>query len=608
MQPTEALSAAVWADLLAAQECQDDSGCAAYYMPLFRAAEQAGKEGRCDDAAALKALGGACSMMLEPRRAPAPFRPVMQMESSRSALPEDFDPVAIALFRAVVGKSDNPELRARLSDIVWLRERDAGVARQAVQSYFEAADSNHLKFNHDRVKRIIRAAQISLQLNVRDAERDALVARLEDAAARLAEAKRPQRALEVLEFMLAEDLIDATATLSKFESIFGPLDMISPSFVRRNVLLFKAKLHDSVKDKALGKDAVVEAAETFVEEAEQTPAALAKSLFLEQAIHLLRSVKHHRSHADVVRRIQDLKTELMELRDHVLASMEVHEFGPFDMGEQVQQAVAAVSGKEPREVLLTIARMLSRPHVDSLRESATQSLQGSVLGRLFGAKQLGSNGRTVGKRAGAGDLSQPSEPEIVEQMLQMIGFWRRMVLAGSIEPARRCLNQQRYVSENDLQWLFDANPMVPHGHELLLARGLLAGIRGDFLEAGSFLIPQIEHLLRFRLNAQRIVTTGLNQEGIEDELPLERLMGLAEEHAVIDASVAFDLRSLLTERTGDNLRNEHAHGLIPSSGYYSDASRYLWAFVLRWLCLPYLRKEDSARTADPGGQEDHGRR
>src|SRR4051794_34660769 len=116
----ESLTERVWASLEAAQACEEDSGCAAYYSPLFRAGDEALAEGRSSDASALKALGGACSMMLEPRTATAPFRPVMQMETGRSALPEDFDVAALAMFRAVLARSENPEVRARLGDILWL--------------------------------------------------------------------------------------------------------------------------------------------------------------------------------------------------------------------------------------------------------------------------------------------------------------------------------------------------------------------------------------------------------------------------------------------------------------------------------------------------------
>ena len=590
--PPDGVSERVWQYLVDTLADSHDSGCASYYMPLFQAADIAKNEGHTEDVKDLRALGGACSMMLEPRSAPAPFRPVSQFENGRSALPEDFDGDTLTTFRRIVDHTTNEELRARLADIIWLRQRDPTVARQAIESYFAAAEIDHLKYQHDRMKRLVRGAQIALQLNVTGAERQRVIDRLSKGCQGFVQAQRPQRALEVLEFMLSQELAEPASALATVGELFPNVGGINPPEVRRNVLLFKARLFDRLKDKELGKKAVFEAAETLVREADQADNAIVKSVWLERAIHLLRGVARYRSHADVVQRIEEIKQQLMELRDPVLDSMEVHEYGPFDVNELVQQAIAKVSGKEPREAMLAIARMLSRPHVDSLRQSAIDTLKNSVLGRLFEAKQLGSNGRTVGKSE-AGELGAPSEPEIHSQMMQTAAFRRRLVLAGYIEPARLCLNQERYLSEEDLLWLFDSNPMVPHGHELILARGLLAGLRGDFLAAGAFLIPQVEHLLRFRLNAKRVVTTAFDREGIEDEVPLEKLIDLAEANGVVDKSVAFDLRSLLTERVGSNLRNEHAHGLIASDGYFSDANRHLWAFVLRWLCLPLLKTEDA---------------
>lgn len=593
-----AISAAVAAELAAILQSQGDSGCASWYMSLLRAADRAMAEAREDDSTALKSLGYACSMMLEPRAAPAPFRPILQMETGRSALPEDFDENVLGLFREAAASSTNPEFRARLLDVIWLRGRDPAAARDAIEAYFAAAESDILKYPHDRLRRVIRGAQLALQLNVGETESKALASRLEAAAGRCATAGKPQRALEIVEFMLAQDLVEPAGALAMLDRVMPALDTIGPPFVRRNILLFKARVHERLKETDISKKAVMQAAETFIEEAASADGPLAKSIFLEQAIHVLRGIRHHGSHADVVKRIDELKVDLMDLRDPILASMQLIELPPVDIKEVVARSVERVSGKEPREALLITARMLNRSNVASLRESAVSAIRDKVLGRLFGAKHLGHNGRTVGNRKATGDLSQPSEGEIRAQMLQTAAFHRRFVLAGYIEPARRCINEQRYVSEEDLVWLFDGNPMVPHGHEMILSRGLLAGIRGDFLVAGGLLIPQVEHLLRFRLNAQRIVTTGLNHEGIEDELPLEKLIGLAEKHGVIDESVAFDLRSLLTERTGDNLRNEHAHGMLAAGAYYSDAAIYLWAWVLHWLSIPHLKKQDAEKKGD----------
>jgi hypothetical protein len=45
-------------------------------------------------------------------------------------------------------------------------------------------------------------------------------------------------------------------------------------------------------------------------------------------------------------------------------------------------------------------------------------------------------------------------------------------------------------------------------------------------------------------------------------------------------SIAFNLRGILVEKFGSNLRNEMAHGLAHAGSFYSPESVYLW-----WLAL-----------------------
>ena len=49
---------------------------------------------------------------------------------------------------------------------------------------------------------------------------------------------------------------------------------------------------------------------------------------------------------------------------------------------------------------------------------------------------------------------------------------------------------------------------------------------------------------------------------------------------VLGEDLVFDLRGILIERFGHNLRNESAHGLMPEAAFYDASSVYLW-----WLLL-----------------------
>ena len=59
------------------------------------------------------------------------------------------------------------------------------------------------------------------------------------------------------------------------------------------------------------------------------------------------------------------------------------------------------------------------------------------------------------------------------------------------------------------------NPAVPPGRERLLARGLLAGFRQDWVVALHILIPQFENSLRYVVTQHGIITSAIKAEGTQ---------------------------------------------------------------------------------------------
>jgi hypothetical protein len=56
---------------------------------------------------------------------------------------------------------------------------------------------------------------------------------------------------------------------------------------------------------------------------------------------------------------------------------------------------------------------------------------------------------------------------------------------------------------------------------------------------------------------------------------------------IFGPDIAFDLRGILIERFGHNMRNESAHGLMPEGAFFQPASVYLWWLVLRLCWMGY---------------------
>jgi Domain of unknown function (DUF4209) len=148
-----------------------------------------------------------------------------------------------------------------------------------------------------------------------------------------------------------------------------------------------------------------------------------------------------------------------------------------------------------------------------------------------------------------------------------------------IEPARLSLMEQHAVRRRDLHFLVLNNPFIPPGHEGIYIRGLQAGFYGDWLQSMNLLVPQIENSIRHVLNQNGVITTTL-RNGIQKEKNINDLLPSDEVKDIFGEDLLFDLRGILIERFGHNLRNESAHGLMPEAAFYDASSVYLWWLIL----------------------------
>ena len=54
------------------------------------------------------------------------------------------------------------------------------------------------------------------------------------------------------------------------------------------------------------------------------------------------------------------------------------------------------------------------------------------------------------------------------------------------------------------------------------------------------------------------------------------MLGMTEAKEFLGEDLQYELRLLLTEQVGQNLRNELAHGLLAEGSFYSAPAVYVW--------------------------------
>lgn len=112
-------------------------GYSAMWHALSAAARDAIKQGRKEHGKVLWLLADACSMMLSPSSPNEPFKPFAVFHDRRSVVPDDLFDADILLFAEIVDAVDDDWLKARLSDLVWLKgkPRNTTFALKAIDAY-----------------------------------------------------------------------------------------------------------------------------------------------------------------------------------------------------------------------------------------------------------------------------------------------------------------------------------------------------------------------------------------------------------------------------------------------------------------------------------------
>ena len=112
-------------------------GYSAMWQALSAAARSAIEQGRVEHGKVLWLLADACSMMLSPSSPNEPFKPFAVFHDRRSVIPDDLLDTDITFFAEIVDAVDDNWLKARLSDLLWLKgkPRNTAFALKAIDAY-----------------------------------------------------------------------------------------------------------------------------------------------------------------------------------------------------------------------------------------------------------------------------------------------------------------------------------------------------------------------------------------------------------------------------------------------------------------------------------------
>lgn len=524
--------------------------------------------------------------------------------------PEELEASDLAAFREVLDEVRDPDFRGRLGDMLWLYRRDHTAAQVAVNAFLESAT---ILKSVERwpifVERLERALQVAGQLGRGKPLHQQTLAVLETTIQEFESTAEAGRLCAVL-MRLADQhgAADHARYIALSEQLARRFAGVTNWDCAWEYWMEASRWHKKRSDPAPNiQRCHIEAAECLAQKAEGILAARGPSAaasaghWMGKAFEALRQAKApaERAHAAHLR--------LRELQRQAVGEIQPIEFDPaeriagfreFEAATQ-ERARKAVSGCSFPEAVERLVGLTEPTDTGQLAEQVAKISEGSIHDKIGTTTAIDGTGKVLeilqpsefGKADDAGTLRRK-----MEQQASML-HWQTQVL-WHIDPARRAIWAEHGIRGRDLYWLVTFNPFIPPGREGIYIRGLQAGFFGDWLEATHLLIPQLEESLRHFLRQRGVETSTMDASGVQAERDINILLGLPEVQTILGPDMLFDLRGILIDRFGLNLRNNLAHGLIDGEAFYQPAVAYLWWLILR-LCWIAWKKVQPPENGEP---------
>lgn len=601
----EDLRSVPWKELLAAEQQKE---CSRYIQVFGRAARECKDSGDQLGEKAYGFLHTLASFWPNYSSSAFPYGPMRtEADGTRTLVPEDLLDGDLDALKEIVEEIEDAEFRARIADVLWICRKDFKAAQLAVDSFVESAGT--LKTRNpwptfterlDRAARIaaLRGFETQCQSVVKFVEGAILEYENNNEAGLLC-----SHLMQIL-LGLEEGDIQRYADLSeRLAGVFATEGEWHFSEIYWQVAV---QWHRRAKDEVNILRCLVEAAEADISRGKQglekdPPQISFAARWLGKGVEGLRQAK-----ADP-ERIEEVHREFLRLQKEALSELEPIGFdedrieGLKENREATQKAAAEhVSEKEFVEAIGRFAYIKNPTNLEKLKEREVKASEGMIWDKLFGAVALDKDGKVADTMPAIGfDEADQDEAALRKRLVQSAGNidWGVSVV-WYLEPARCAIIAEHPVRPRDLLFLVENNPFIPPGHQGIYLRGIHAGFYGDWLVAMHLLIPQLEASLRHVLQQHGVITSTLDSDGTQKERDINQLLWLEKVEEIFGQNFLFDLRGILIERFGRNMRNESAHGLMPEYGFYQNESVYLWWLVIRLCWIGFAGSQ-------PGGESEN---
>ena len=563
-------------------------------------------EGKIELSHNVALLAHLLGMGFRPDEVNNPFKSFATWEDgSRTIATDDFTENHLLVFRKILERTNSPAIKARVADVLWIMTKPAKRidAELAIQSYIALsvllrnADVKEILYASYYLK---RAIQIWLQLGGDEKVRLSIQKEVE--ACMKLDQPEPPNFTRFFFYELIPNILDSSDTqrwIELGEKLLAETIAQKEFEKARSYLTAMRLILRAAKDEAGAIKMVERKTDMFVYEAREMKTAKAGPMILQHLYNkAIEACRNTKGKAPLSR---ELHKELLEVQKEIPGTLsKIHE--SVDLQPAIEQMVNLIREKDFKDAMKVIALKSLPQKKDVLFKEAEDMMASFPLQSLFTTTIIDEKGKVVARRPGMSTSPEEKLAATRSRASQnlLIVFEIKGIAIGC---AQREVNNRVDYDELFFDSILYPNPFVPVSRVHQFKRGLVCGLRGDWISSICILVPLLENSLRTVMQIAGHNMTSIDAESIQKEKDLNAFIYSEELASVVGADMQFQLQVLLCDKAGLNLRNQVAHGLMTDGVAYSGAPAFVWALSLL-LCISFQERYFAVNVKPEVGDEE----
>lgn len=522
----------------------------------------------------------------------SPFRSLAEFSNGdRTVNTDDLTDIHLEILKEVLGRTKNLFLLSRFNDVLWVKVRppEKKYAEEAIKAYLSLTDFVETKMP-DKVFNTATSIERAIQIWRQIGSEEIIRKQIENIVIRCMALDKPEPP-NFIRYFFFKNLVRCFDEKDAQKWIDLGSTLVSESCAQKNYEKARSytallgKIYKRIKDKANWQIMNEKEADLHAHEAREMQAAGAHPMILQglynSALEAARNTQGRTAEAKV------LKSELIEVQKIVPNDLKEISI-PVDLRvpiEEILESVGKVSFKEALELVAVESRPSKK---DKLYAQGEQMIKDFPLQSIITTLMLDEKGKIIARKPGMGGGDEEKLAAIRAQagqhVLMSIEIKGTLIARAQIE-----LNNRTDFDEAVLDQLLYPNPFVPPSRVFQFKKGIMNGLRGDWVSCIYVLVPLLENSLRHVMQLSGHEMVKIDSEGIQQEADLNAFIYSSDFEKVIGQDMAFQLQVILTDKIGINLRNEVAHGLMTDGKALSTVGAYVWSLTLL-LCMNFKKK------------------